>query len=188
MLTEKGWICFCCVFCFRSKHRMMEEILLYSNLKPNTLFLQVKPHDVDGARGEGESEEKGEEIGRWGDTATGHLGQVHFSNKTPGISDIFFTFSNSRHYCSQLSLRKLTPSLSGLTSFFVPRWLTHLLLLSCLKVWKQKGEEYRVTGYGGWSWISKTYVPRFAPRLPGNTNANYRKELEGLGKQKRVGF
>lgn len=52
-----------------------------------------------------------------------------------------------------------------------------------MKVWKQKGEEYRVTGYGGWSWISKTYVPRFAPRLPGNTNANYRKELEGVGKQ-----
>lgn len=53
-------------------------------------------------------------------------------------------------------------------------------LLPCLKVWKQKGEEYRVTGYGGWSWISKTYVPRFDPRLPGNTNANYRKELEGV--------
>uniref|UniRef100_A0A669E3K6 Bromodomain PHD finger transcription factor n=1 Tax=Oreochromis niloticus TaxID=8128 RepID=A0A669E3K6_ORENI len=48
------------------------------------------------------------------------------------------------------------------------------------QVWKQKGEEYRVTGYGGWSWISKTYVPRFVPRLPGNTNANYRKELEGV--------
>ncbi|XP_051939439.1 nucleosome-remodeling factor subunit BPTF-like isoform X1 [Hippocampus zosterae] len=46
------------------------------------------------------------------------------------------------------------------------------------QVWKQKGEEYRVTGYGGWSWISKTYVRRFLPRLPGNTNANYRKELE----------
>uniref|UniRef100_A0A4W6FTQ3 Bromodomain PHD finger transcription factor n=1 Tax=Lates calcarifer TaxID=8187 RepID=A0A4W6FTQ3_LATCA len=38
------------------------------------------------------------------------------------------------------------------------------------QVWKQKGEEYRVTGYGGWSWISKTYVQRFVPRLPGNTN------------------
>ena len=47
------------------------------------------------------------------------------------------------------------------------------------KVWKQKGEEYRVTGYGGWSWVSKTRVPRFVPRLPGNTNVNYRKELEG---------
>uniref|UniRef100_A0A672IHR1 Bromodomain PHD finger transcription factor n=1 Tax=Salarias fasciatus TaxID=181472 RepID=A0A672IHR1_SALFA len=47
------------------------------------------------------------------------------------------------------------------------------------QVWKQKGEEYRVTGYGGWSWISKTYVQRFVPRLPGNTNPNYRKELEG---------
>uniref|UniRef100_A0A3B5M8L7 Bromodomain PHD finger transcription factor n=1 Tax=Xiphophorus couchianus TaxID=32473 RepID=A0A3B5M8L7_9TELE len=47
------------------------------------------------------------------------------------------------------------------------------------QVWKQKGEEYRVTGYGGWSFISKTYVPRFSPKLPGNTNANYRKELEG---------
>uniref|UniRef100_A0A8C6KRY2 Bromodomain PHD finger transcription factor n=1 Tax=Nothobranchius furzeri TaxID=105023 RepID=A0A8C6KRY2_NOTFU len=46
------------------------------------------------------------------------------------------------------------------------------------QVWKQKGEEYRVTGYGGWSWISKTYVSRFYPKLPGNTNANYRKELE----------
>ena len=54
------------------------------------------------------------------------------------------------------------------------------IFLSCLKVWKQKGEEYRVTGYGGWSWISKTYVQRFVPRLPGNTNPNYRKELEGL--------
>uniref|UniRef100_A0A8D3BRD0 Bromodomain PHD finger transcription factor n=1 Tax=Scophthalmus maximus TaxID=52904 RepID=A0A8D3BRD0_SCOMX len=49
------------------------------------------------------------------------------------------------------------------------------------QVWKQKGEEYRVTGYGGWSWISKTYVQRFVPRLPGNTNANYRKELEAQG-------
>lgn len=47
-------------------------------------------------------------------------------------------------------------------------------------MWKQKGEEYRVTGYGGWSFISKTYVPRFSPKLPGNTNANYRKELEGV--------
>ncbi|KAK7939046.1 hypothetical protein WMY93_002372 [Mugilogobius chulae] len=47
------------------------------------------------------------------------------------------------------------------------------------QVWKQKGEEYRVTGYGGWNWVSKTRVPRFVPRLPGNTNVNYRKELEG---------
>ncbi|CAM9220445.1 unnamed protein product [Lampetra planeri] len=62
------------------------------------------------------------------------------------------------------------------------------------QVWKQKGEEYRVTGYGGWSWVSKTHVPRFVPRLPGNTNVNYRKELEGkvrkentvAGKQKKV--
>ncbi|CAL8239558.1 unnamed protein product [Gadus morhua 'NCC'] len=46
------------------------------------------------------------------------------------------------------------------------------------QVWKQKGEEYRVTGYGGWSWISKTHVQRFHPKLPGNTNPNYRKELE----------
>lgn len=46
-------------------------------------------------------------------------------------------------------------------------------------MWKQKGEEYRVTGYGGWSWVSKTRVPRFLPKLPGNTNVNYRKELEG---------
>ncbi|XP_073435899.1 nucleosome-remodeling factor subunit BPTF isoform X3 [Dendrobates tinctorius] len=45
------------------------------------------------------------------------------------------------------------------------------------QVWKQKGEEYRVTGYGGWSWISKTHVHRFLPRLPGNTNVNYRKKL-----------
>ncbi|XP_077110815.1 nucleosome-remodeling factor subunit BPTF isoform X2 [Ranitomeya variabilis] len=45
------------------------------------------------------------------------------------------------------------------------------------QVWKQKGEEYRVTGYGGWSWISKTHVHRFLPRLPGNTNVNYRKML-----------
>lgn len=52
---------------------------------------------------------------------------------------------------------------------------------SDLQVWKQKGEEYRVTGYGGWIWVSKTRVPRFVPRLPGNTNANYRKELEGEG-------
>uniref|UniRef100_A0A8C7GWZ6 Bromodomain PHD finger transcription factor n=1 Tax=Oncorhynchus kisutch TaxID=8019 RepID=A0A8C7GWZ6_ONCKI len=47
------------------------------------------------------------------------------------------------------------------------------------QVWKQKGEEYRVTGYGGWSWVSKTHVHRFVPRLPGNTNVNYRKVLEG---------
>ncbi|KAM4663574.1 nucleosome-remodeling factor subunit BPTF [Discoglossus pictus] len=46
------------------------------------------------------------------------------------------------------------------------------------QVWKQKGEEYRVTGYGGWCWISKTHVYRFNPRLPGNTNVNYRKQLE----------
>ncbi|KFP39112.1 Nucleosome-remodeling factor subunit BPTF, partial [Chlamydotis macqueenii] len=45
------------------------------------------------------------------------------------------------------------------------------------QVWKQKGEEYRVTGYGGWSWISKTHVHRFMPKLPGNTNADYRKLL-----------
>uniref|UniRef100_A0AAY4A9F1 Bromodomain PHD finger transcription factor n=1 Tax=Denticeps clupeoides TaxID=299321 RepID=A0AAY4A9F1_9TELE len=50
------------------------------------------------------------------------------------------------------------------------------------QVWKQKGEEYRVTGYGGWSWISKTRCHRFLPRLPGNTNANYRKDVEGLCK------
>ncbi|XP_021031218.1 nucleosome-remodeling factor subunit BPTF isoform X7 [Mus caroli] len=47
------------------------------------------------------------------------------------------------------------------------------------QVWKQKGEEYRVTGYGGWSWISKTHVYRFLPKLPGNTNVNYRKPLDG---------
>ncbi|XP_006886336.1 PREDICTED: nucleosome-remodeling factor subunit BPTF [Elephantulus edwardii] len=46
------------------------------------------------------------------------------------------------------------------------------------QVWKQKGEEYRVTGYGGWSWISKTHVYRFLPKLPGNTNVHYRKSLE----------
>ncbi|XP_026064860.1 nucleosome-remodeling factor subunit BPTF-like isoform X7 [Carassius auratus] len=46
------------------------------------------------------------------------------------------------------------------------------------QVWKQKGEEYRVTGYGGWSWESKTHVHRFLPKLPGNTNVNYRKALE----------
>ncbi|KAF7238247.1 Nucleosome-remodeling factor subunit BPTF [Varanus komodoensis] len=45
------------------------------------------------------------------------------------------------------------------------------------QVWKQKGEEYRVTGYGGWIWISKTHVHRFVPRLPGNTNVSYRKLL-----------
>uniref|UniRef100_A0AAY5ED09 Bromodomain PHD finger transcription factor n=1 Tax=Electrophorus electricus TaxID=8005 RepID=A0AAY5ED09_ELEEL len=48
------------------------------------------------------------------------------------------------------------------------------------QVWKQKGEEYRVTGYGGWSWVSKTHVHRFVPKLPGNTNVNYRKALEGI--------
>uniref|UniRef100_A0A674N1F9 Bromodomain PHD finger transcription factor n=1 Tax=Takifugu rubripes TaxID=31033 RepID=A0A674N1F9_TAKRU len=46
------------------------------------------------------------------------------------------------------------------------------------QVWKQKGEEYRVTGYGGWWWVSKTRVHRFVPKLPGNTNVNYRKDLE----------
>lgn len=57
--------------------------------------------------------------------------------------------------------------------------IASLILLSkkYLQVWKQKGEEYRVTGYGGWSWISKTHVHRFMPKLPGNTNANYRKLL-----------
>uniref|UniRef100_A0A671PBK2 Nucleosome-remodeling factor subunit BPTF-like n=1 Tax=Sinocyclocheilus anshuiensis TaxID=1608454 RepID=A0A671PBK2_9TELE len=48
------------------------------------------------------------------------------------------------------------------------------------QVWKQKGEEYRVTGYGGWSWVSKTHVHHFVPKLPGNTNVNYRKALEGM--------
>ncbi|XP_070629915.1 nucleosome-remodeling factor subunit BPTF isoform X6 [Bos indicus] len=48
------------------------------------------------------------------------------------------------------------------------------------QVWKQKGEEYRVTGYGGWSWISKTHVYRFVPKLPGNTNVHYRKSVEGV--------
>uniref|UniRef100_A0A3B1J7Y0 Nucleosome-remodeling factor subunit BPTF n=1 Tax=Astyanax mexicanus TaxID=7994 RepID=A0A3B1J7Y0_ASTMX len=52
------------------------------------------------------------------------------------------------------------------------------------QVWKQKGEEYRVTGYGGWSWISKTHVHRFVTRLPGNTNANYRKQLEAAKRKK----
>ncbi|CAH6776329.1 Bptf [Phodopus roborovskii] len=47
------------------------------------------------------------------------------------------------------------------------------------QVWKQKGEEYRVTGYGGWSWVSKTHVYRFLPKLPGNTNVNYRKPFDG---------
>ncbi|XP_030637750.1 nucleosome-remodeling factor subunit BPTF-like [Chanos chanos] len=54
------------------------------------------------------------------------------------------------------------------------------------QVWKQKGEEYRVTGYGGWSWISKTYVHRFFPRLPGNTNVNYRKDLEAARCSKKM--
>ncbi|XP_036395665.1 nucleosome-remodeling factor subunit BPTF isoform X4 [Megalops cyprinoides] len=54
------------------------------------------------------------------------------------------------------------------------------------QVWKQKGEEYRVTGYGGWSWISKTHVHRFVPRLPGNTNVNYRKELEAAKSGKKI--
>lgn len=39
-----------------------------------------------------------------------------------------------------------------------------------------------MTGYGGWCWISKTRVQRFVPKLPGNTNVNYRKELEGTFK------
>ncbi|XP_030649335.1 nucleosome-remodeling factor subunit BPTF [Chanos chanos] len=52
------------------------------------------------------------------------------------------------------------------------------------QVWKQKGEEYRVTGYGGWSWVSKTHVHRFVPRLPGNTNVNYRKALEAAKAEK----
>lgn len=37
-----------------------------------------------------------------------------------------------------------------------------------------------MTGYGGWCWVSKTRVQRFVPKLPGNTNVNYRKELEGM--------
>ncbi|KAE8577384.1 hypothetical protein XENTR_v10004559 [Xenopus tropicalis] len=45
------------------------------------------------------------------------------------------------------------------------------------QVWKQKGEEYRVTGYGGWCWVSKTHVSRSVPRFPGNTNVSYRKHL-----------
>uniref|UniRef100_A0A8C8TDX4 Bromodomain PHD finger transcription factor n=1 Tax=Peromyscus maniculatus bairdii TaxID=230844 RepID=A0A8C8TDX4_PERMB len=39
--------------------------------------------------------------------------------------------------------------------------------------------KHQVTGYGGWSWISKTHVYRFLPKLPGNTNVNYRKPLVG---------
>jgi nucleosome-remodeling factor subunit BPTF len=30
----------------------------------------------------------------------------------------------------------------------------------CYQVWKQRGEEYRVTGQGGWVWISSTRVSR----------------------------
>lgn len=41
LLTEKGWICFCRVFCFKSKHRIREQIILCSNLKPNTLFSRL---------------------------------------------------------------------------------------------------------------------------------------------------
>uniref|UniRef100_A0A8C9WR28 Bromodomain PHD finger transcription factor n=1 Tax=Scleropages formosus TaxID=113540 RepID=A0A8C9WR28_SCLFO len=55
------------------------------------------------------------------------------------------------------------------------------------QVWKQKGEEYRVTGYGGWSWVGKTHIQRFVPRLPGNTNVNYRKDLEGNKIQDLIG-
>nr|XP_033945867.1 nucleosome-remodeling factor subunit BPTF-like isoform X1 [Pseudochaenichthys georgianus] len=54
------------------------------------------------------------------------------------------------------------------------------------QVWKQKGEEYRVTGWGGWSWVSKTHVPRFVPKLPGNTNVNYRKDLEAKMKKENA--
>ncbi|KAM4691162.1 nucleosome-remodeling factor subunit BPTF [Rhinophrynus dorsalis] len=54
------------------------------------------------------------------------------------------------------------------------------------QVWKQKGEEYRVTGYGGWSWISKTHVHRFLPRFPGNTNVSYRKQLENCKEEESV--
>uniref|UniRef100_A0A6Q2XZS1 Bromodomain PHD finger transcription factor n=1 Tax=Esox lucius TaxID=8010 RepID=A0A6Q2XZS1_ESOLU len=54
------------------------------------------------------------------------------------------------------------------------------------QVWKQKGEEYRVTGWGGWSWISRTHVHRFLTKLPGNTNANYRAELEGQRSMKET--
>ncbi|KAG5279893.1 hypothetical protein AALO_G00082740 [Alosa alosa] len=53
------------------------------------------------------------------------------------------------------------------------------------QVWKQKGEEYRVTGYGGWSWISKTHVHRFVPKFPGNTNVNYRKNFPSDNKDKQ---
>ncbi|XP_075034118.1 nucleosome-remodeling factor subunit BPTF isoform X3 [Mixophyes fleayi] len=56
------------------------------------------------------------------------------------------------------------------------------------QVWKQKGEEYRVTGYGGWSWISKTHVHRSMPRFPGKTNVNYRKMLEKNGEKPESGM
>uniref|UniRef100_UPI00358E9432 nucleosome-remodeling factor subunit BPTF isoform X2 n=1 Tax=Myxine glutinosa TaxID=7769 RepID=UPI00358E9432 len=42
------------------------------------------------------------------------------------------------------------------------------------QVWKQKGEEYRITGYGGWMWVGRTRISRFLPRFPGSTNPNYR--------------
>lgn len=83
--------------------------------------------------------------------------------KAPQLSQQLFT-------STQITLC-VYPSFLHSSSTFLPY----------VKVWKQKGEEYRITGYGGWSWISKTYVQRFVPKLPGNTNANYRKELEGLG-------
>ncbi|XP_078692537.1 nucleosome-remodeling factor subunit BPTF-like isoform X2 [Branchiostoma floridae x Branchiostoma belcheri] len=34
------------------------------------------------------------------------------------------------------------------------------------QVWKLKGEEYRITGMGGWMWLSSTRTPRFQPALP----------------------
>eukprot|EP00058_Branchiostoma_floridae_P004689 XP_002590177.1 hypothetical protein BRAFLDRAFT_126069 [Branchiostoma floridae] len=34
------------------------------------------------------------------------------------------------------------------------------------QVWKLKGEEYRITGMGGWMWLSATRTPRFQPALP----------------------
>ncbi|XP_066291354.1 nucleosome-remodeling factor subunit BPTF-like isoform X2 [Branchiostoma lanceolatum] len=34
------------------------------------------------------------------------------------------------------------------------------------QVWKLKGEEYRITGMGGWMWLSSTRTPQFQPALP----------------------
>ncbi|KAG7269985.1 LOW QUALITY PROTEIN: hypothetical protein CRUP_027537 [Coryphaenoides rupestris] len=118
-----------------------------------------------------------------------HDKRRHLSHKFCMTPAGDFKWNGSIHGSKVLTISTLRLTIIQLENnvpapFMHPNWASHRT--NWIKaVWKQKGEEYRVTGYGGWSWISKTHMQRFFPKLPGNTNPNYRQELEDakLGKK-----